>query len=575
LLLAWVNLAGAQHNEINIKQQIEQCNTLEDDKPNEAINLADQLLKSLNKFEQPIEFGELLGCKGWAFAVSEQIVEARKIARELAELANSLIPSAKSVQVLRKAGSVYHRIGDRVSAAEIYNSALSKADTLNFTVEKIPLLVNLGVLNSELRDHDTAITNYYAALDIMEATQEFQYHAPVLFNLAVTLNGQRRFDEAIEIYEGAEKLINEEWPKQRVSQVYYGLGVGYSGINQLKVGLDYLNKAVENISAENQNSIYAYSVKVAQALVKVKLGEVGEAKAVANEAERFYLSPNNHENLITADNPLTALASLYELLNEPQKALELYKASREIDQQFQNSFNKNYMAQIQAKLSDSKQREELAALKSQNSLKQVELNKTSQQRSLMVLALIFLLIVLLLFWLWQKLTSNKLLKLTMIDTLTQINNRRGVVEWYRQTKTSHPRHDTFLWLLDLDNFRKINDQYGHEVGDTALHLVAQTLQSFSNNKRCVGRWSGEEFILLTQDINRANVAVLSNQILTGIRALTITHGLTQFKVTVSIGVSLVKDESTHMWNRALSQADKALYVAKDRGMDCMVMATDF
>ena len=61
VLLAWVNFAVAQNNEINIKQQIEQCNILEDDKPNEAINLADQLLNSLNKFEQPIEFGELLG----------------------------------------------------------------------------------------------------------------------------------------------------------------------------------------------------------------------------------------------------------------------------------------------------------------------------------------------------------------------------------------------------------------------------------------------------------------------------------------------------------------------------------
>ena len=163
----------------------------------------------------------------------------------------------------------------------------------------------------------------------------------------------------------------------------------------------------------------------------------------------------------------------------------------------------------------------------------------------------------------------------MFDTLTQINTRRGVVEWYRQNKTLNPRQDTFLWLLDLDNFRKINDQYGHEVGDTALHEVAQSLQSYTNINRCIGRWSGEEFILLTQDISRADVVSLSSQILTDIRALTITHGLTQFKVTVSIGVSLVKDESPHMWSRALSQADKALFVAKDRGMDCMVMATDF
>jgi diguanylate cyclase (GGDEF)-like protein len=81
--------------------------------------------------------------------------------------------------------------------------------------------------------------------------------------------------------------------------------------------------------------------------------------------------------------------------------------------------------------------------------------------------------------------------------------------------------------------------------------------------------------LLTQDISRSDVVVLAEDILSSIRQLVITYGLTKLKVTVSIGVSAVKDESAHMWSRALSQADKALFVAKDRGMDCMVMATDF
>ncbi len=81
--------------------------------------------------------------------------------------------------------------------------------------------------------------------------------------------------------------------------------------------------------------------------------------------------------------------------------------------------------------------------------------------------------------------------------------------------------------------------------------------------------------MITQDLSLAEIKKQADELLTSLREVEIVHGINTLRITVSIGVSVVKDPSDHMWSRALSQADKALYVAKDRGRDCIAMATDF
>lgn len=557
----------------SITEQIKRCQSIEDDQPKQAISLAQKLLKQLDSKEYAIYYGQAMGCLGWSYAVTDQVAEAREVAYNLELLADDLLASAESVNLLRRSGSIFHRIGDRISAAENYQAAMSDAQELDFTAEKIPLLVNLGVLNAELREHDKAIENYYMALDLMQQTNDFKYHAPVLFNLAVTLNGSERYEESIKAYHQAEQLVNENWPKQRIAQVYYGLGVSYSGRSQFQQAKQYLEQTIALIEPENQETIFAYGAQVILAWVKVQLGDSEGALALADQAANFYDNPEIEASLVSADNPLNTLAQLYEALDQPQKALQYYKASRVIDQKFQDSFNKAYMAQIQAKLSDSKQRAELALLKNENSLNQLALDRTVHQRTLMVLALSFLLLVVLGIWIWQQHAKRQLVKLSTRDPLTGLLNRRGVVYWHQQNVF---HEDTrLLWLVDLDQFKKINDDLGHEAGDQTLMAIGRSLKQLLNPQRCIGRWSGEEYIIITEDVSRSQINEFGDEILQKVNETHIEIGLNQIKVTASIGVSLIKGESTHMWNRALSQADKALYVAKDRGKNGMSIATDF
>ena len=565
----------AQELETSFNQAIDQCKSLEDDNPTQAIALAEKTISTINKYNNPIDYGDFLGCMGWAYAVSDQLVKAKDSVYQLEKIAVSLDESAYSIKLLRRAGSIYHRIGDRFSATENYELAMIHADNLDYDHEKIPLLVNLGVLNSEIKAHEKAINNYYMALDLMKAIDDFRYQAPVLFNLAVTLNGQKRFNEAIKIYHQVEDLIDENWPQLRVSQVYFGLAAGYQGIDQLQIARDYIEKIADTSSSESEPTIFTHDVNVFNAVLKAKMGEKQGSLAVADQANAYYFRKENESALISAESPLDSLAVLYELLDQPIKALAVHKAARVAEQKFQQSFNQQTMAQMQARLSNRVQREELDVLKNQHNFDQIKLNKTAYQRTLMTVITVFLVIILVVIWLWQSHSKRQLMKLSIMDPLTKLKNRRGVEYWNSNHRLPPPPLYRYLWLINIDHFKRINDDLGHDAGDAALQQVAKLLKKQQNKQRCVGRWGGEEFILLTQDLGLSDVKKQAEELIATLREVELIHGINKFQVTVSMGISLVKDLSDPMWNRALSQADKALYVAKDRGRNSMAMATDF
>ncbi len=561
--------------EPSISQLIEQCQSLEDDKPKEAVNLAKSIIEKIDKLNNPVNYGLALGCMGWSYAVLDQFDQSRQSAFQLEKLASGLNETDHRVNLQRRAGSIFHRLGDRINATENYQSAMQLAQKLGLQTEQIPLLVNLGVLNSELKAHEKAINSYYLALELMEELGDFRYHAPVLFNLAATLNGQSRYQEALDIYQQVEAQINEHWPTQRVIQVYFGLATVHAGLEHKAETQSYIEK-IEALQGENpETNLTYYSFAVFKALQAVKNGQAEGKLEIADRAKSYYFSDEGQQLLTSSTNPLNVLATLYERLDKPEQAIEIYKAAKALEQKFQDSFNRKSMAQMQARLDDLQQSEEMAVLKAQNQENEMVLTKSAYQQTLMIITIVFLSVILLMIVFWQQHSKKQLIRLTTTDPLTNTKNRRGIAIWNQNHKFPEAPFQRYLWLIDIDNFRRVNDDIGHDVGDTALATLADTLQKFKNQDRCLGRWGGEEFLLITQDIAHADLDTFADELLKAIAKTEVIHGVHRFSLQASIGVSIIKDSSDHRWNRAISQADKALYVAKDRGRNCMVVSTDF
>jgi len=565
------DMQAAAANEVT-EESIQQCSQLEDQKPNEAVALGLSLLNQLDRQLQPVQYGKVLGCLGWSYASLDQMENARIQAIQLEQLALQMPPSDDSVLLSRRAGSVFHRIGDRVSASDNYAQALRQGETINAQEQQIPVLVNLGVLNSELREHEQAIDNYYEALKLMAEIDDFRYQPPVLFNLAATLNGQKRYTEALRVFEQVEAMINDQWPSSRTAQVYAGLAAAHSGLQQYDEAEKY---AVQGLALlENSGSKYNdyYNLMSTLAAIKSYQGKFDEARTYADQVKAYFTHEDNQEILLGSANPLHALALTYERMGDLPVALEIFKLARQVEQQRQDSFNQETMAQMQARLNDSKEREELATLKNERIADQIRIKEAEHKSQVMTLSIAAVVLMFVFSVWWYVLSNKKLKKMAMTDALTGLANRRAILDWLQQRPVKG-NHQRFLWLIDLDRFKQVNDEYDHDFGDHALKKISETLMQESNSDRMVGRWGGEEFMLVTDDVTEKEIHSYASHLLEIIKNTEIKKGSARIGLTASIGYSKITKANQSSSSRAMYQADKALYTAKQRGRDCAVMAT--
>ncbi|WP_370277201.1 GGDEF domain-containing protein [Pontibacterium sp.] len=167
--------------------------------------------------------------------------------------------------------------------------------------------------------------------------------------------------------------------------------------------------------------------------------------------------------------------------------------------------------------------------------------------------------------------QEKLHDLAIRDSLTGLINRReiairGEQEFSRYKRLSiGSEHSPYsVMMIDLDHFKSINDNYGHVVGDQVLKQVADYLAQAVRNYSNVGRYGGEEFILVLPGGSSEDAFSIAERIRSGISTQPMGFDGGAVNVTVSIGVSLVSEDDDH-FEDTVNRADRALYHAKEQG----------
>ena len=158
-------------------------------------------------------------------------------------------------------------------------------------------------------------------------------------------------------------------------------------------------------------------------------------------------------------------------------------------------------------------------------------------------------------------------RLASTDELTALPNRRSVMEELAKVyrRTSRYGRVAGVVMTDVDHFKRINDMYGHDVGDAALRSIADALASSVRESDMVGRFGGEEFVVVLQETDIEGALLLAERLRKTVEELEIPgpHG-ERLRVTASFGVSEIsrKDPDCHA---VLKRADNALYEAKSTG----------
>ncbi len=156
----------------------------------------------------------------------------------------------------------------------------------------------------------------------------------------------------------------------------------------------------------------------------------------------------------------------------------------------------------------------------------------------------------------------------MTDPLTELKNRsyfmqelERLTELYFEDKQNNYFS---VVLLDIDYFKKVNDTYGHQAGDAVLVEVAKSLRKNVFESDIVGRYGGEEFVILFPNVNLNDAMRICERLRRKLESKTITHDSKKIKITASFGVTQISGNSDKA-NLMLERADTALYEAKDAG----------
>jgi diguanylate cyclase (GGDEF)-like protein len=155
----------------------------------------------------------------------------------------------------------------------------------------------------------------------------------------------------------------------------------------------------------------------------------------------------------------------------------------------------------------------------------------------------------------------------MFDPLTRLWNRRGGIDLLNKALDEALKHDRTLGicLADIDYFKRVNDQYGHQVGDEVLSRIARKIVGSVRPQDLVCRYGGDEFLVIVHDVGEKDCAEIAERMCDGIRSVPVrTRGGT-VRATLSIGIAVRNRGDGLTTHGLIEKADQALYSSKRAG----------
>ncbi|MDP9043584.1 MAG: GGDEF domain-containing protein [Pseudomonadota bacterium] len=379
--------------------------------------------------------------------------------------------------------------------------------------------------------------------------------------------GERRsFEQAIESARTAGAKIDEVAYLANMSDFYLKVA-------EYKIALERAERAL--VLARELHDADSEMVALANiGLAQISLQHIQQGKRAVHEAIEIV----ERRGSVTIVSDIYLELGLYlEKAGDLAGAIEAYHQHRKLATTLLRQDQQKAILAMQEQYDADRRARSLVLLNREHDLKAEQLRRRDlQQRLWGLLAAASMLSFAVVALLYRRVRrtnqllshSNELLQVqSERDPLTGLANRRHFQTAMRQLAADGKLSGT-IFLIDIDHFKRINDQHGHSAGDEVLVEVAKRLRSTLREEDLIVRWGGEEFLVVVQSLEPTQIDALAHRLLGVLDRAPVTAGSQRIPVTGSIGFATFPIGPSRLrvpWERAINLVDTAMYLAKAHG----------
>lgn len=432
-----------------------------------------------------------------------------------------------------------------------------------------PIYAGLASAYGRIYDEDIAIDYYKKALDFGkynkfdESIIRYNYGTSAIRTDNFTL-AHEQLDIALKLSKELDDEVGAHWANLRLAELYIKQEQWDEALVRLPLTLLAFEESGD-IRSRNDALLL---------LTRAYLGKqnIDRASRYSNMLEKGiegFTEPKTLANYTRVQSDILFLKGEFKASAELLRETIKYRDALTKQNQLENI--SRFRAQFDANLKEDQNK----ALQQQNQINKIQI-AAQEQRQLTwwaVLGLGLLLFAVVLFLLYiQVKTRNEFRVLSLKDVLTNSPNRRSVIEFAKHAlvEAKNKQRDLYICVIDLDNFKKLNDTYGHDTGDKVLIAFGRACAESIRGLDGFGRYGGEEWLLVLKEADKEMLEQIFVRLRTYLNKQDI-EGLPEHEsITFSMGCERFSWNSKQTLNDLISGADRKLYEAKSLGRDKII-----
>ncbi|PRC94247.1 tetratricopeptide repeat-containing diguanylate cyclase [Solimicrobium silvestre] len=514
-----------------------------------------------------------------------KLQEAKKVNAQAMQLAKIVNVKRLTSRVNSTASVINSALGDFQIALQYQLAAMDALEegSRHDDLQLINALNNIGNLYLSLKDPQMALEYYSKGTRLAEKMDDQIMLGMLAGNRGYAYSTQGKLTDAIKAYTESLAIARQLSDRRSEATALNNLSDAAYRLDNYSLCLQYAKQTLQLVEKIGNSGLKASGL-VNLGLCHMGLGEVQLGAGEVNQGIDILRKSNAKPDI---ESVLGQLATAYEkagmyrdaykaIVEELALSTELFQVDRD-----------RAVSELKAKYDASQREKQIEVLEQKNQVQSVEIKNKGLQRIIATLStIIAIAVALTILFLYRKVRETnrnleeanvKLAHQSTRDPLTGLLNRRAfhdamqfrtqITERRSLGTTTPPPHA--LVMLDIDHFKRINDNYGHAAGDSVLVELSKRLTHVMRDKDMLMRWGGEEFLVFLNHIPTANLPQVVERILISVGGRQVPFENNTMPVTISAGyISLQQGDTSEVdpnWEKMLNLADSALYMAKTRG----------